>query len=290
MSAKPLHFAGLPSSYANRMVATGKMPPRASKRKAPDELDAPAPPAKKPATSSNGAKAPQYDHSRPEEKYGIVLRDYYPPEMSNERCEQYNKNEIPRPIELLEKAIKSTADVRSKIQVGEAVVHWFKRDLRLQDNKPLFRASQKAKEKGVPLICLFIISSQDYAAHLTSPPRVDFELRSLEIMKQDLAELNIPLHIETQEKRKKIPDRVTELCAEWGAKHIYCAIEYEVDELRRETLLTQKCLDKGISFNALHDDVIVPPGALQTGTGKQFAVYSPWYRHGLRTYIPARTG
>ena len=255
------------------------MPPKqALKRKSPPSSASPAPPAKRPATARNGADVPQFNHSHVAEEYGIIQREFYPPEMSNERCEQYNNNEIPRPLEVLEKTLDETADARNKIAIGGAVVHWFKRDLRLQDNKPLDLASQKAKEKGVPLICLFIISPQDYQAHGTSSARVDFELRTLEIMKQDLAELNIPLHVETQEKRKNIPDRVIQLCEDWGAKQIYCAIEYEVDELRRETLLTKRCLDRGISFTPLHDDVVVPPGALQTGQGKQFSVYSPWYR------------
>lgn len=250
------------------------MPP---KRKAPSESL--APPAKKPAIASNGtASAPQFNHSRVAEEYGIVQREFYPPEMSHERCRMYNDGEIPRPLAVLEKTIKDTADARSKIGVGEAVVHWFKRDLRIHDNRPLRMASEKAKEKGVPLVCLFIVSPQDYQAHLTSAPRVDFELRTLEVMKHDLAELGIPLHVETQEKRKKIPGRIMELCEEWGAKHVYCAIEYEVDELRREDLLTKKCLEKGISYTALHDDVVVPPGALMSGAGKQYSVYSPWFR------------
>jgi deoxyribodipyrimidine photo-lyase len=37
-------------------------------------------------------------------------------------------------------------------------------------------------------------------------------------------------------------------------------------------------LEKGINFTALHDDVVVTPGELKTGAGKQYAVYTPWYR------------
>ena len=37
-------------------------------------------------------------------------------------------------------------------------------------------------------------------------------------------------------------------------------------------------LNKGIAFEAVHDDVVVPPGAPQTGQGKQYAVYSLWFR------------
>lgn len=181
-------------------------------------------------------------------------------------------------MDVLQATISQTAEARNKIEIGEAVVHWFKRDLRTQDNRALSLAAEKAKSKGVPLVCMFIVSPQDYQAHLTSAVRVDFELRTLAVLKEDLAQLDIPLHVETMEVRKQVPDHIVELCKRWGAKHIFCNIEYEVDELRREKKLIDKCLAQGISFAAVHDDVVVAPGSLHTGTGKQYAVYSPWFR------------
>ncbi|KAK8215772.1 DNA photolyase, FAD-binding/Cryptochrome [Phyllosticta capitalensis] len=232
--------------------------------------------------TSNGTKKEEsptdFDHTRVEERFGIVQREFYPAEMSNKRCAQYNNNEIPRPIEVLEKAISETKKEREKIKVGDAVVHWFKRDLRIKDNKGLSMAAKKAKEGKVPLVCVFVVSPEDYQAHFTSPMRVDFDLRTLEVLKADLAELDIPLLVETVEKRKEVPAWLMGKCDEWGAKHLFCNIEYEVDELRRETKLTRSCLNQGINLTAVHDDVVVPPGALATGAGKQYAVYSPWYR------------
>ena len=55
-------------------------------------------------------------------------------------------------------------------------------------------------------------------------------------------------------------------------------IEDEVDELRREERLVKMSLNKGIAFEAVHDDAVVPPGTPQTGQGKWYAVYSPWFR------------
>ncbi|KAI9654227.1 MAG: hypothetical protein M1821_006755 [Bathelium mastoideum] len=250
-----------------------------AKRKSPASSSIPPPTPKKPHVANGDVSPePKYDHSRVEERYGIVQRKFYPQEMSNERCEQYNGGEIRRPIELLTETINETAGARRKIQKGDAVVHWFKRDLRLFDNRALHLASEKAKSLSIPLICLFILSPEDYQAHCTSPSRIDFELRSLEILKADLAEIDIPLYTTTISERKRIPESIIQQCEDWGAKHIFCNIEYEVDELRRETLLTRKCLKRGIDFTAVHDDVVVAPGQLQTGAGKQFSVYSPWYR------------
>jgi deoxyribodipyrimidine photo-lyase len=212
------------------------------------------------------------------EKFGIVDRRFYPPEMTNARCHQYINGEIPRPLQLLEAALKETKGAREAIAVKDAVIHWYKCDLRVQDNKALHLASVKAKSKGVPLICIYIVSPQDFEAHLTSPVRVDFILRTLEVLKADLAVLDIPLYVETVEKRKTIPARIFELCEKWGSSHIFANIEYEVDELRREAMMVRKGLEKGISLTAVHDTCVVAPGELTSGSGKQYAVYTPWFR------------
>ncbi|KAI4165973.1 MAG: hypothetical protein LQ342_000404 [Letrouitia transgressa] len=230
---------------------------------------------KKISKSRNNAA---FKQSRIEEEYGIVDRQFYPPEMTNERCAQYNANEIERPIETFEEAQKDTETERDGIDVNHAVAHWFKCDLRINDNKGLHMASQLAKSHGVPLICIYIISPQDFKAHMTSAVRVDFVLRTLEVLKKDLRDLDIPLHVETVEKRKAIPNRIFELCEKWGASHLFCNIEYEVDELRREALMTRTGLDRGIAVNAVADTCVVAPGELHSQNGNQYAVYSPWYR------------
>ena len=240
------------------------------KRKANGVLDIPS---KKPKSS-----VPAFKDSTVEEEHGIVDREFYPPEMTNERCNKYKASELERPMETLHKAQRETQSEREAIEVKDAVVHWYKCDLRTADNKALYLASEKAKSKGVPLICLHIISPQDYKAHMTSAVRVDFVLRTLEVLKEDLAQLDIPLWVETVEKRKKIPDRIFELCKQWGASHLYTNIEYEVDELRREALMTREGLKKGIAVTAVHDTCVVAPGELSTGSGNQYAVYSPWFR------------
>lgn len=258
---------------------------RASKRKSttPLQTDGNATKKTKVEPRGNGARAAdglrQPHHSADEaEKHGIVLRKYYPPEMNNTRARAYNSDELPRPIELLLSALEDTQESRKAISVRDAMVHWFKMDLRHYDNKSLALASDKAKEAGVPLICIYIISPQDFEAHLTSPVRVDFTLRTLSVLQKDLAKLDIPLYVETVEKRKHIPDRILELMDEWKANHLFANMEYEVDELRREAAMVRDFAENGKSFEVVHDTCVVPPGQLHSGSGKQYAVYSPWCR------------
>lgn len=250
----------------------------------------PPPPAKKPRTTKKNAAPPpiinadlaslrEPHHLADEgEKYGIILRDFYPREMNNARAKAYNEGVLPRPAELLHKALVDTSSLRSKIAVKDAVVHWFKMDLRIYDNRALTMASRKAAEAGVPLICVYLVSPEDFDAHLRAPMRVDFMMRTLAVLRTDLAALDIPLYVETVDRRKDIPQRMLSLMEEWGASHLFANMEYEVDELRRETKMVGLLADHGKSMDVLHDQCIVPPGALATGTGKQYSVYSPWFR------------
>jgi deoxyribodipyrimidine photo-lyase len=254
----------------NNAVATN------GKRRATDDSSTSNKRARASDKFSDGSR---YKESGLEEQHGIILRDFYPPEMTNERAKQYITGNVERPIAALEKAIAETRPNREKVKVKNAVVHWFKCDLRTRDNKGLRLASEKAKSKGVPLIAIYLVSPQDFEAHLTSAVRVDFVLRTLDVLKADLAELDIPLFVEVVEKRREIPSRIIELCEAWGANHIFCNTEYEVDELRREAALSWDCLHRGIAFTTVPDTCVVSPGELSSkGTGGQFSVYSPWFR------------
>ncbi len=100
-------------------------------------------------------------------------------------------------------------------------------------------------------------------------------LRTLDVLKKDLADLDIPLVVETVEKRRDVPGQIPELCEEWGASYVYANIEYEVDELRREAKLARLCLQHGIAFNAVENTYVVAPGELvAASSGKPYPVYT----------------
>ncbi|KAL4999336.1 DNA photolyase, FAD-binding/Cryptochrome [Aspergillus recurvatus] len=230
---------------------------------------------------SNGTDERYHPNAQQTADFGIVLRDFYPPEMSNARCEAYSSGILERPIETWEKAYIETSAQRNAITANAAVVHWFKSDLRLHDNRALQMAYKVAREHRIPLIGLYILSPEDLTAHLSSPARVDITLRTLEQLKRDLGELDVPLYMETQAHRKDIPRRIIAICQEWGVNHLFANLEYEVDELRREAKLIRLCAENGIRFETAHDTCIVPPGLLSSQQGKQYAVYSPWFRSWL---------
>ncbi|KAH9215217.1 putative Deoxyribodipyrimidine photo-lyase [Leptodontidium sp. 2 PMI_412] len=257
------------------------MPPKKASTNGKRKASPPSEPEPKKSKLGNGSSDPlgaPHESAQEAEDNGIVLRKFYPHEMSNARAKAYNNDELPRPIELLNDALAETKAERENVEVKDAVVHWFKCDLRTKDNKSLHLASEKAREKGVSLIAIYIVSPQDFEAHLTAPVRVDFILRTLEVLKGDLAKLDIPLYVETVEKRKDVQWRILELLEEWGASHLFANVEYEVDELRREARMVRACLEKGVAMDVVSDTCVVSPGELSSGTGKQYSVYTPWFR------------
>ena len=63
------------------------------------------------------------------------------------------------PLSKLLQALHKHHDKVASLPAGN-VVHWFRSDLRLEDNRALHASSEKAKENGNGLIALYIVSPQ----------------------------------------------------------------------------------------------------------------------------------
>lgn len=109
-------------------------------------------------------------------------------------------------------------------------------------------------------------------------------LRNLHWLKPKLDELNIPLHVYTNSKRLSIPKKlVTEVFPHLKTTHVFCNIEYEVDELRRDIATVKLGRKNGVDVVCVHDRLVVPPGKITSKQGKPMSVYSPWQRGALST-------
>ncbi|KAK6536513.1 hypothetical protein TWF281_000741 [Arthrobotrys megalospora] len=208
----------------------------------------------------------------------IVLREFYPPEMSNERARSYKDGTIQLPYNELTSALSDTASQRVDMKSNKAVAHWFRWDLRLADNTGLHRAVKSAKSQGLPLICLYVFSHQDFHAHYTSPARIDFCLRTLQILKDDLAKLDIPLWVEEVEDRKLTQNHILDWCEKWGVSELHANMLYEVDELRRDAKLVRAAVKKDVGFTVHHDTCVVEPMVLRSGAGRTYSVFTPFFK------------
>ncbi|ODQ66181.1 hypothetical protein NADFUDRAFT_22552 [Nadsonia fulvescens var. elongata DSM 6958] len=210
--------------------------------------------------------------------------EFYPHTITNERAIKYTSGDLEKPLAGLERALKEADTALSKNEIEKTnsskkcIVHWFKTDLRASDNSALSAASQAAKDSSLPLITVYLFSAKDLKAHRVSKARIDFILRSLSSLRQTLAELHIPLCVEWVDEKLPVSTRLLDLCKEWQATEIWANMEYEVDELRRDTKLIRSFAEKRIKFNVLHDTCVVQPGSVATKEGKQYSVFTPWFR------------
>ena len=64
------------------------------------------------------------------------------------------------------------------------------------------------------------------------------------------------------------------------ATHIFANMEYEVDELRRDTEVLElgSKVKQKVRAMFVHDRLAVPPGTFKTGQGKPYGVFSPWQK------------
>lgn len=161
------------------------------------------------------------------------------------------------------------------------VLHWFRsKDLRIEDNKGLHAASAKAKEGKGHLITAYLWSPKDLEWHGTSAARSDFLLETLRLMQAKLEEMNVPLYIITAPERRDKSGAIMEFVKKWDVSHVFANLEYEVDELRRDIKIA-KMLQKeenGVTFHASHDQTVVAPLRMTTGSGGPHKVFTPFHR------------
>ncbi|KAI1358315.1 DNA photolyase, FAD-binding/Cryptochrome [Xylaria arbuscula] len=165
------------------------------------------------------------------------------------------------------------------------VLHWFRsKDLRAEDNRALNAASQKARETGSVLLTCFLYSPEDLQWHGTSLARSDFMFECIRLVQEQLEGLNIPLVILTAEARDQKGKQLMDFIKKHDVSHVYANYEYEVDELRRDLDLLGRIEPVGnVYFELHHDQTVVVPGTLLTGSGGPHKVFTPYHKSWLST-------
>lgn len=153
---------------------------------------------------------------------------------------------------------------------------WFRRDLRVLDNRSLHEATQAATQ-GV--VGLYVLSPAQWKKHADADCKVKFWLENLKSLADELDKLKIPLRIITCDHFDKVPNRIVELANELECSALYLNREYEVNEIARDQKVEAACSKAEIDFHAFHDRCIVPPGEIKTQEGKFYAVFTPFRKN-----------
>ncbi|WP_371377987.1 deoxyribodipyrimidine photo-lyase [Thalassotalea aquiviva] len=153
---------------------------------------------------------------------------------------------------------------------------WFRNDLRIHDNPALLHAL-KCRVK----FAVFFISKQQWQHHHMADIKIDFMLRHVELLKQQLASFNVELITPEVDDFNHQVEFLKSFCQQHQCTEIIANKELEWDENQRDKNLQQQ----GLTFKYFESDVIVPKGKVLNKTGQMYKVFTPFKRAWLQYVI-----
>ncbi len=124
------------------------------------------------------------------------------------------------------------------------------------------------------VIGLVILSPEQWQKHYDAPIKIDFYLRQLAVLKQQLATLNIPLIVKTIDLWKDIPDFIHTVMNALRINSIHANIECGVNELHRDFAVQQQLNQHGQDLILHHDRNIFPAGSIRNKNKMPYQVFS----------------
>ncbi len=155
------------------------------------------------------------------------------------------------------------------------VIHWFRRDLRLQDNFALLAASKSDS----PILPIFIFDPKIVESKRVSLPRLAFMLQALESLDAELQKKGSRLWIGYGSPHYILPG----LIAVTEATALYYNRDYTPFARQRDEVLEQELT---IAVHAYDDALLLPPGSVLKANGDPYTVFTPFKRKWLTFPIP----
>lgn len=153
------------------------------------------------------------------------------------------------------------------------IVHWFRRDLRVEDNSSYHRALRDA-DRVLPL---FLLDDHYAGDPNVGPARLRFLRESLEELARSLARLGSRLVVRPGPAFRELPT----LVAEAGATAVYANFEIGPYPEHRDREARDALQAIGAKLILFPDALLVEPDAIGTDAGEPYTVFSPFARKWL---------
>ena len=147
---------------------------------------------------------------------------------------------------------------------------WFRRDLRLEDNRGLFNALKT----GLPVLPVFIFDSNILnKLSNKSDARVNFIYKQVESLREKIEELGGSFYV-AYGNPADIMDRIT---TELPVKHLFANKDYESYGIQRDYAIKDSLKAKNITFHLSKDQVIFEEREiLSKSAGTPYTVFTPY--------------
>ncbi len=153
---------------------------------------------------------------------------------------------------------------------------WFRRDLRLADQPALQQALLECES-------VLMVYIDDFDADPGSGDASRAWLRrSLDALSGDVAARGGRLHVLRSDAEILLPQLVDAL----GATHVYASRLYEPAADARDDRIARRLREQGISFRRARGRVLTDASQVQTKTGGNFRVFTPFFKAAEPTWRP----
>lgn len=169
-------------------------------------------------------------------------------------------------------------------------LYWIRRDFRVRDNPALYHACQTGKA----VMAVYLLCESAWRRHDVGANQVHWILMHLDMMRESLASLNIPLKIVKIDRFNQSGEALLKLCESHKVQSVFWNDQYEVDERDRDKHCESLLHRNDVSVERYHDQAILMPGIIQTKQDRCYTVFTPfkkacyahWSHHGVPNVLP----
>ncbi|AOA58927.1 deoxyribodipyrimidine photo-lyase [Acinetobacter larvae] len=151
---------------------------------------------------------------------------------------------------------------------------WFRQDLRIEDNAALWHATQAG-----PCVALIILSPQQWQLHDDATVKINFYLRQVQYLAQQLQQLNIPLHVAHCANWQTVAECIVKLCQHYDIHAVHSNMEFGYNEQKRDLAVRQQLSKQHIAWQYYQDRTLFPVGSIRNQSGQAYQVFSAFKKY-----------
>jgi deoxyribodipyrimidine photo-lyase len=166
-------------------------------------------------------------------------------------------------------------------ETASIVIHWFRRDLRIDDNIAFIQALSSK----LPVLPVFIFDTEITDPLEVNDRRISFIYQALKQLDRELKNLGSGLMV----LKGKPVEQFEKLTNEYRILGVYTNQDYDPYAIKRDESVMSLLLKKGIYFHSSKDQVVFEKEEVLKVDGKPYTVFTPYSRKWkslLNTQLP----
>ena len=157
---------------------------------------------------------------------------------------------------------------------------WFRSDIRLDDNPALVAACKEYNE----VQAVYIYSKNQLDAHNESNVKVDFLIRNLICLEENLRKLNITLTILYSNGFKEDSKIFLDFSSKRNFNKVFFNKQFGEDEQKRDKQITNLLETSNIQVESFNDQIVYEAGSIRTGQDNPYSVFTPFKRKWVENF------